>query len=1245
MAIYALEERILFDAAAPADLADAQHVDNAQAPATIENDPAAEIQASPGHDEVAVAPHDAPPIVTTDPPGNSQTTGQSGQDIPQATPGQSDTPVSQGSTTTPGPIEIEQPAGSGTIIAGHSDDPTTNSVDSLVEDTASHVSDPSDEGDSVLVTPSPEEIDAHPAQTHEDISTEIGLGGSDSHPSVTQDLSVGAEQPHRDVVFLDTSLPDRDSLLASLPENAQVVLVDSTQSGLQVISQTLANATDIDAVHIISHGDSGTVVLGSDVITVEDLKNNQETVSAWSSAFKEDGDIFIYGCDVAEGATGHEFVDTLAQLTNTEVAASTDATGQNGDWSLEYATGHVDQALILPPTLSKMATITVTATNDVVDAGDGVTSLREALILANSNGDASNTIIFDSSVFTNPTAGTITLTGTELTISKSVSIVGDGHVTIDGAATSRIFNIDDNNNATFATVSLSGLVLQHGSTGGNGGGILTAEDTTISHSTLTNNSAGGSGGGIYASLGTLDITDSTISGNTALSMGGGINGHNATINATNVAVTGNSAAYEGGGVFLNNTTAHITASNVSHNQADEGGGIMSREGSATTITNSTVSDNIAANSAGGVQTKDGQLTITNSTIARNTATNYVGGVTSMGSILTISNSTISGNSANHSGGLALFDGTGTIANSTIAGNTSTSAGGVYDAGGILQKDGTLSLTSTIVANNTAGGSANDVYITGTAVFNADHSLVEDNHGFSITSGTNNILGQDPLLGALLDNGGPTVTHALLAGSAAINTGSNPDSLTTDQRGMARDINGTDIGAYERTTSLVVDTTADENDGDFSANNLSLREALSLVADGGTITFDSSVFTPDDDIDTGKIILDGSELDITKSVSIVGDGNVTIDGAGTSRIFSIDDGNAAGLADITLSGLALQHGFSGGHGGGLTTVENTTIVDCSISTNTAQNGGGMSIYDGTTTIVNSTISNNSATVGGGGGIGAYYCTLVINDSTISGNSTVSYCGGVGMMNGTATISNSTIAGNSAAGGAGGVGISGGTLTISNSTIAGNTAVGGSGGVGGGPGSTLDIVNSTISGNVANEGGGLSTYNCDATISNSTIAGNTSHTSGGGIRHDRGSMTLHSTIVADNSAVFDNDIHLGAGSLNADHSLIEDPNGHSIVNGVNGNIVGFDPLLAPLADNGGPTMTHALLAGSLVINTGSNPNGLTTDQRGLTRDVGGTDIGAYERTTALVVDTTADENDGDFSAGDLSLREALSLVGDG
>ena len=200
-------------------------------------------------------------------------------------------------------------------------------------------------------------------------------------------------------------------------------------------------------------------------------------------------------------------------------------------------------------------------------------------------------------------------------------------------------------------------------------------------------------------------------------------------------------------------------------------------------------------------------------------------------------------------------------------------------------------------------------------------------------------------------------------------------------------------------------------------------------------------------------------------------------------------------------------------------------------------------------------------------------MTVSNSTISGNITAITGGdpnrvGGGIFNaGTATISNSIISGNAAYSG-GGI-FNAGTATISSSTISGN--------------------NATLGGGISNldEFGNYSPLPPTLMISNSTISGNSSadRDEGGGVKNFHGAVTIVNSIVAGNLGPKGSptDIKSDSGVTAASaHNLIGDAaTAGGLVNGVNGNIVGVDPLLGPLAYNGGPTQTMALLPGSPAI----------------------------------------------------------------
>ncbi len=833
-------------------------------------------------------------------------------------------------------------------------------------------------------------------------------------------------------------------------------------------------------------------------------------------------------------------------------------------------------------------------------------SLREAIVHSQDGSKVS----FDNSLKNK----TILLTRGELNIDKNLTIQGfdNGQLTIDGNNKSRVFNVNANNPNQFADVTIENLTITGGNAGNqSGGGILNTEKLTINNSIITDNSTSGVGGGIYNDFPySIDNDPAVIINNSV--------------------VSNNSAASAGGGIY-NSTSGSLTlinASSVIGNSTDGYGG-------------------------GGIYHSYGEIKIDDSTIDRNTASGSGGGIDSGGSI-EIVDSTISNNQADYGGGITIsgFEGGGTLVNSTISGNTAKLSGGGIS---FTATYGSESVTSSTITNNSApeGGGIYQALARANITSSIIAGNVDNNDatGAGIISGGNNLIGNgdgapdfvnlfkgdlvgtakkpiDPQLGELKDNGGNTFTHALLPESMAINTGSNPEKLTTDQRGEGFErvlFDAPDIGAFEadtdsiydlpflppEPTSRIVTTLDDEDDGDLSANDISLREAILESNSGDSITFDPS-------LSGGKITLTLGELTVNKSLNITGLGadKLTIDADNKSRVFNVDNGSDTDL-DVTIAKLTISGGNAGKEGGGgINNHENLTVNQSSIGGNLAGFGGGVLTSDfAKTTINNSTVSDNSAEFGGG--VRNSTSITTINNSTISNNNSTKYDGGGIFSTSSTEYISSTI--------------------VNNSTISGNTAKG--------------------------RGGGIGAFDTDLKVTNSTITDNTAQNNrnldegnGSGVYAQFSISTFTSSIIAGNAK---NDFFASDGTTaSGGNNLIGNGGGTVFINGIKQDLVGtadapVAPQLEELKDNGGLTFTHALLPDSLAINAGSNPEKLTTDQRGAGFErtlFDAPDIGAFEADTDStyaplvlppnpVVTILDDENDRDLSADDISLREAI------
>jgi len=399
-------------------------------------------------------------------------------------------------------------------------------------------------------------------------------------------------------------------------------------------------------------------------------------------------------------------------------------------------------------------------------------------------------------------------------------------------------------------------------------------------------------------------------------------------------------------------------------------------------------------------------------------------------------------------------------------------------------------------------------------------------------------------------------------------------------------------------------------------------------------FDSQPGDPIDltQLTCSQITLTSGRIDVDRDILFQGpgSGSLTIDGDNTDRIF-----NQNGPYQLAVYGMTLQRGYSDTFGGGCIysrgplLLNDTVITGCKVF-----DFGGSGTYKGGGALVNSSLSAiNSAITdneiysalgyafGGGAFVGG---DVLLASSTISGNNITNASGGITeaggiSVNGKLTMTYSTISNNSVGGlpaspgGTAGARVAGGAV-ISNSTISGNTADGGGGGlsIAGSVASPNVITNSTISGNTASAVAGVYARG-PTTIANSTIAFNTETTfaNGAGLRLAYSLADIESSIIANNTSPgTTQNIGLGiSGGVTGANDLI----GASPSVPLPPDTISGDPELLALADNGGPTKTHALGPGSPAIDAGNNNAALTNDQRGpgFPRVIGiAPDIGAFE-----------------------------------
>ena len=153
----------------------------------------------------------------------------------------------------------------------------------------------------------------------------------------------------KSIIFVDSRVTDYQSLIESFTEPAEVFVLDGASDGLAQIAAYLQGRTGIDAIHVISHGSQGAMYLGSSVLNSSNLASHQSQLASIGGALTETGDILLYGCNVAQGNVGLQFITSLAKYTGADVAASSDLTGAaalGGDWVLERTIGAMQAAAI-----------------------------------------------------------------------------------------------------------------------------------------------------------------------------------------------------------------------------------------------------------------------------------------------------------------------------------------------------------------------------------------------------------------------------------------------------------------------------------------------------------------------------------------------------------------------------------------------------------------------------------------------------------------------------------------------------------------------------------------------------------------------------------------------------------------------------------------------------------------------------------------------------------------------------------
>ncbi len=797
-----------------------------------------------------------------------------------------------------------------------------------------------------------------------------------------------------------------------------------------------------------------------------------------------------------------------------------------------------------------------------------------------------------------------------------------------------------------------------------GGGMRNdSGNPTLTKVTFNGNSAG-SAGGLYNSFSTATLTDVIFIGNTtpADGSGGGLYNYSSSPTLTRVSFYNNSADYAGGMYNRLNSNPTLTDVIFGGNTAVlQGGGMENVNTSSPTLTNVTFHNNSTTGtygSGGGMRNFSGSSPVlTNVTFSNNSAT-YGGAIeNNSNSSPTLTNVTFSSNSASlQGGGLYNYSSTPQIRNTIFWNNSATGAGAQ-----IYENSSASNVSDSVVQGGLAGG---------VNILTTDPVLgpLGDYGGFTQTS---------PLLpgSSAIDSGNDSVCPATDQRGVLRPQGAYCDIGAYEYvfpKGVVVNTNDSGPGSLRQTIADAASGDIITFDPSLAGQTIRLSSTLNL---NQNLTIDGKGLSPhivisgDTDGDgTGDVmvmqiptgVIAGlRELDLVKGYSpALGYYSAGILNAGTLEI-----------SHSTLSG------HVGGEGGAISNAGTLTIANSILDGNTGMDAGAvMSLPYTSLTITDSVFLNNhpipTSNVAGGGAIGNLGA-LSISGSDFQNNST-SFGGGA-ILNtfiGSITISNSTFSGNTASGDGGAILNYSGSLSVEHSTFDHNTAAANGGAIGGGnpDGSgasygSVTIMASTFQGNSARVGGAISLNpgGQASSISGNLFQGNRAEYAGAivnsiqlGVENNTffsnsasdigqsttGGLFNLSTVNLTNNTFYDNtggafanmgEAVLVNNILANSHGAPDCTSSTTISRNV-GNLVQFesgcgnpavmgDPLLAPLADNGGPTFTMALLPGSPAIDAGDDASCPATDQRGVSRPQGAhCDIGGFELEAANIPTAT-------------------------
>lgn len=549
LGIFKLEDRVLFDAAGAAEVVEAaSNVDN--------------------HSQVSesqVQDNEAKDALKNAPPENPADAAVQ-QQVQQATPENvADLDAAADAIVDGEIVPGDNPVDADAADAADADDHAAPAVEVHADAADADDLSADDDGGDVQAADTADGIDAiQHADLGDDIDDFINLDqdaeqDSDGDSPVALDggaVAADADAPQRDLVIINSSVQNKEQIVEALGENTDVLYLEAGTDPLDAINDFLDANGDVkySAIHIVSHGNAGYFVLNGQIIDADAVMSDPASWANIGQHMTADGDIMIYGCNVAGSLDGEMLISNIANLTGADVAASVDDTGVHGDWDLEYSVGVIDNPFLdVSDYQYSLETYEVTCDGNVSTSG----SLEYQLNAAIEAGDTTADFVLqaDATIYGNWTISsdsTFTFSGTGYTI----TINSDAILQVDGTA---VFNTAVTHNGA---IRGGGTVNFNGTTAGIGViNTLTTTDAEGNSSTsslsVTYADSGSVFGGIYKTLALNGSGDRTLAGDVTVQGNTYLNG---TLNSySGYDFTSNGALYvQSSGTVINAVSGNIT---------------------------------------------------------------------------------------------------------------------------------------------------------------------------------------------------------------------------------------------------------------------------------------------------------------------------------------------------------------------------------------------------------------------------------------------------------------------------------------------------------------------------------------------------------------------------------------------------------------------------------------------------------------------------------------------------------------